>query len=227
MTQEKQQLSPGKEPNWDSRSCFPPLAHVPLGSITASAKVPPPVPTVLGRGSDTGPPAVRFPGAARGWRLSRGWLSCSVPEPSRNRSRWERLECGNGRSALDSSPHRFSKLPAARCFQLLERGAAGTAQPVLQQGQSDTLPQPGSLPRQQRLGRVPWCSSLCQGCRLRDRPSSPPRLQAALQPHSQLPTTLTGSVLLPWREAGAGAEELSALFNVTKHNTALLCTQGN
>lgn len=32
-------------------------------------------------------------------------------EPCRNRSRREGLQCGNGGSAPDSSPHRFSKLP--------------------------------------------------------------------------------------------------------------------
>ena len=83
----------------------------PAGCIAASAEVPPHIPTVLGRGGDTGPPTVHFPGAARGQGLSQGWLSRSMPELSRNRSCWERLECGNGRSALDSSPHRFSKLP--------------------------------------------------------------------------------------------------------------------
>lgn len=74
---------------------------------------------------------------------------------SRNRSRWERLECGNSGSALDSSPQRFSKLAAARCSQLLEQGAAGTAQPVhaggrwtprLGQVSSRSVPIPAAAP---------------------------------------------------------------------------------
>lgn len=57
------------------RSCSPTS-----GTPPPLAASPVPLPAELGWGSDTRPPAVHFPGAARGRGLSQGWLSCSVPE---------------------------------------------------------------------------------------------------------------------------------------------------
>lgn len=90
---------PGKGQTGTGRAAHPPLAHI----------LPPSAHTVLSRWGHRDscsllPRDSRGPGAS----LELTESHC-MPELSRNRNHGERLKCGN-RRALDSSPHRFSKL---------------------------------------------------------------------------------------------------------------------
>lgn len=170
---------PGKGQIGTGGAAHPPLANILLLALKCHHLPPQCCP-----GGDTGTPTVCSPGAARGRGLARSSPSHRMPELSRNRSHWERLKCGNGRRALDSSPHRFSKLvqpDVSSCWSMEQ--------------QRRLSPCRGGVSRTPGLGQAPFPGSYgwdvfhsiphSTGAAGSGTDVSLPHLQASLQPLSR------------------------------------------
>lgn len=144
-----------------------------------------------------------------------------MPELSRNRSHWERLKCGNGRRALDSSPHRFSKLvqpDVSSCWSMEQ--------------QRRLSPCRGGVSRTPGLGQAPFPGSYgwdvfhsiphSTGAAGSGTDVSLPHLQASLQPLSRCCCSHRLSILLLQREGSAGSGLLPPIL--TMHRAALRCS---